>query len=73
MSNKKRRDIDEVWNVIIEKLDSLDEDLKKIVATGIDLELAISTEIEAYDKLEDNLLVRYLTALQNKFLEVNDA
>ncbi len=66
-------DVDEVWNVITDKLTSLDEDLKKIVVTGINLDFAISTEIDAYTKLEDILLVKYLTELQNKFLEVKNA
>ena len=66
-------DVDEVWNVIIEKLDNLEEDLEEIVIKRINLDLAISTEVEAYIQLEDTFLVTYLTKLQNKFLEVNNA
>ena len=65
-------DVDEVWNVIKEKLDILNKDLEIIVGTEIDLHLAITTEIEEYMLLEDISLVRFLTDLQKKFTEADN-
>jgi uncharacterized protein with HEPN domain len=59
-------DIDEVWNVLTQKLDMLDVDLRKIVKGGIDLTDAINSEISEYKKLDDNLIVNFLKSLEIK-------
>ncbi len=65
-------DVDEVWNVIKEKLNILNADLEILVGTEIDLLLAIETEIEEYILLEDISLVKFLTHLRKKFIEVHN-
>ena len=65
-------DVDEVWNVINEKLSPLNEDLEKIVAKEIDLSEAIDTEQEAYRLLGDSLIVQFLKELQRKLTEVHN-
>jgi len=65
-------DVDEVWNVIKEKLHTLNEDLQTIVGRKIDLHLAIETEIEEYILLEDISLVIFLTELQKQYLEADN-
>jgi uncharacterized protein with HEPN domain len=59
-------DIDEVWNVLTQKLDMLDVDLRKIVKGGIDLTDAINSEISEYKRLDDNLIVKFLKSIEIK-------
>jgi uncharacterized protein with HEPN domain len=59
-------DIDEVWNVLTQKLDMLDVDLRKIVKGGIDLTDAINSEISEYKRLDDNLIVNFLKSIEIK-------
>jgi uncharacterized protein with HEPN domain len=56
-------DIDEVWNIISQKLTILKLDLLKIVKENIDLTEAISYEIEEYKKLNDIKIVKYLMTI----------
>jgi len=56
-------DLEEVWNVICEKLDVLDKDLKTIVAYNIDISVAIETEVDEYSLLHDIDIVKFLTDL----------
>ena len=56
-------DLDEVWNVLAEKLDILNIDLRDIVKENIDLSIAIESEINEYTKLDDLKIVEYLKSL----------
>ncbi|MDX9742984.1 MAG: DUF86 domain-containing protein [Arcobacteraceae bacterium] len=60
-------DVDEVWNIITQKLDLLDTDLKSIVQNNINLSEAILTEIEEYKNLHDTNIVKYLIDLEKDF------
>ncbi len=57
-------DLDEVWNIITEKLEILKDDLTLIVKDNINLEEAILSEIEEYKSLNDINIVKYLMQLQ---------
>ena len=57
-------DLDEVWNIITEKLEILRADLTLIVKNNINLEEAILSEIEEYKNLNDINIVKYLMQLQ---------
>ena len=65
-------DLDEVWNVVNEKLDVLSDDLLTIVNVNINLQPAIETEIEEYMKLADTSLVNFLMDLQKKCSETQN-
>ena len=56
-------DLDEVWNIITEKLEILEVDLSMIVKDKIDLKDAILCEIEEYKNLNDIDIVKYLIQL----------
>ncbi|MEA2019960.1 MAG: HepT-like ribonuclease domain-containing protein [Campylobacterota bacterium] len=56
-------DLDEVWNIITEKLEILRIDLFIIVKDNINLEEAILCEIEEYKSLNDINIVKYLMQL----------
>jgi uncharacterized protein with HEPN domain len=56
-------DLDEVWNIITEKLEILKADLTLIVKDNINLEDAILCEIEEYKSLNDINIVKYLMQL----------
>ena len=56
-------DLDEVWNIITEKLEILKVDLSIIVKDNINLEDAILCEIEEYKSLNDINIVKYLMQL----------
>ena len=56
-------DLDEVWNIITEKLEILRVDLTLIVKDNINLEEAILCEIEEYKNLNDINIVKYLMQL----------
>lgn len=53
----------EVWNIITEKLDLLESDLKNIIKSNIDLSQAINSEIQEYTKLNDLVVINYLRRL----------
>ena len=53
-------DLEEVWNIITQKLDILEIDLLQIVEKNIDLTEAISFSIEEYQSLNDVMIVKYL-------------
>jgi len=53
-------DLEEVWNIITEKLEVLRVDLLLIVKDNINLEEAILCEIEEYKELNDINIVKYL-------------
>lgn len=57
-------DIDEVWNVLTQKLDMLNNDLKEIVQNNIDLSIALKSEIDEYTKLNDSLIVNFLKTIK---------
>ena len=57
-------DIDEVWNVLTQKLDMLNDDLKEIVQNNIDLSTAIKSEINEYEKLKDFTIVNFLKSIK---------
>lgn len=59
-------DLHEVWNVICEKLDILDGDLKSLIKSNIDLSFAIDTEINEYMQLKDTKIIDYLEHLIEK-------
>ncbi len=56
-------DLEEVWNIITEKLEILKVDLTLIVKDNINLEKAILCEIEEYKNLNDINIVKYLMQL----------
>ena len=56
-------DVDEVWNIITQKLNILQTDLNKIIKNNIDISEAIIYEIEEYKKLNDINIVKYLMTL----------
>jgi len=56
-------DVEEVWNIITEKLELLQTDLKDIVKNNIDISKAIEYEIEEYKNLNDIQIVKYLMNL----------
>jgi uncharacterized protein with HEPN domain len=56
-------DLEEVWNIITEKLGILKVDLTLIVKKNINLEDAILYEIEEYKSLNDINIVKYLMQL----------
>jgi len=58
-------DTDEVWNVITVHLDSLQNDIKKIIKSNIDIQEAIEFEIEEYKKLNDIIIVKFLMNFTN--------
>ena len=58
-------DTDEVWNVITVHLDSLQNDIKKIIKNSIDIQDAIDSELEEYKKLNDVKIVKYLINFTN--------
>jgi len=53
-------DLDEVWNIITQKLDILETDLLQIVKENLDLREAISFSIEEYQNLNDVAIIKYL-------------
>ncbi len=53
-------DLEEVWNIITQKLDILEIDLLQIVEKNIDLTEAISFSIEEYQSLNNVKIVKYL-------------
>ena len=57
-------DIDEVWDIVTNKLQILENDLLRIVESNIDIIDAISYEIEEYKNLADIHIVKYLSLLQ---------
>jgi len=58
-------DTDEVWNVITVHLDSLQNDIKKIIKNSIDIQEAIDSELEEYKKLNDIKIVKFLMNFTN--------
>jgi len=56
-------DLDEVWNIITQKLDILETDMLVLVKDNIDLENVISSEIEEYKRLNDIYITKYLMQL----------
>jgi len=58
-------DLDEVWNIITEKLEILKDDLAHIIKNKINLEEAILCEIEEYKSLNDVAIVKYLMQLDS--------
>jgi len=56
-------DVEEVWNIITQKLEILRVDLTLIVKNNINLEEAILCEIEEYKNLNDINIVKYLMQL----------
>ena len=56
-------DLDEIWNIITQKLEILKVDLTLIVKDNINLEEAILCEIEEYKSLNDIHIVKYLMQL----------
>ncbi len=59
-------DVDEVWDVLTDKLKLLYTDLENIVKCRIDLSEAIASEIVQYQKLNDMKIVSFLNFLQKK-------
>jgi len=59
-------DIDEVWDVLTEKLKLLKKDLALIIENRIDLTEAVASEIVQYKKLNDLKIVNFLNALTKK-------
>lgn len=53
-------DIDEVWNVITLHLDTLQDDIFKIIKNNIDIQNAIDSEIEEYKKINDVKILKFL-------------
>jgi len=58
-------DLDEVWNVLTEKLDILYDDLMNIVKGNIDISLAIESEINEYKNLKNLKIVDFLKQLNS--------
>jgi len=56
-------DLDEVWDIVTQKLNVLSADLSILVKDNIDLREAISCEIEEYKALNDINIVKYLMQL----------
>ncbi|MEA3289524.1 MAG: HepT-like ribonuclease domain-containing protein [Campylobacterota bacterium] len=56
-------DLDEVWNIITQRLDILQIDINNIVQDNIDISEAIYYEIEEYKNLNDINIVKYLMSL----------
>jgi len=56
-------DVDEVWDIVTNKLQILEDDLLGIVENNIDITDAISCEIEEYKNLNDINIVKYLSSL----------
>ncbi len=56
-------DVDEVWDIVTNKLSILELDILSIVKNNIDLEDAILCEIEEYKELNDIKVVKYLMNL----------
>jgi uncharacterized protein with HEPN domain len=59
-------DLDEVWDIISEKLEILRADLTLIVKDNINLKEAILCEIDEYKNLDDVGIVKYLMQLDLK-------
>ncbi len=59
-------DVSEVWNILTEKLGILEHDLRAIVKGNIDISLAIMSEIDEYDELDDQDIVEYLKSLRSE-------
>lgn len=57
-------DVDEVWNVICDKLDILNNDLHNLVKTKINLSTAIRASVEEYRRLNDRNIVNFLKSLE---------
>lgn len=57
-------DLDEVWNVVSEKLDILGKDLRAVVNSGMDIMDAIESAIGEYRDLDDNVIVTFLKNLK---------
>jgi len=58
-------DLNEVWNIITEKLEILKDDLTHIVKNKINLKEAILYEIDEYKNLNDVTIVKYLIQLDS--------
>jgi len=56
-------DLDEVWNIITQRLKILQTDITSIVQDSIDISEAIQCEIEEYKNLNDINIVKYLMSL----------
>lgn len=56
-------DEDEVWDIIVDKLDMLANDISLICKKNIDLNAAIKSQIVDFEKLKDNETVAYLKGL----------
>lgn len=59
-------DASEVWNVITQKLDILENDLLKIIQNGIDLSAALESEISEYRSLQNTEILNYLEYIKDK-------
>ncbi len=57
-------DLDEVWNIITEKLEILEVDLTLVIKDNINLDEAILYELEEYKNLNDVNIVKYLMQLK---------
>lgn len=57
-------DLDEVWDIITNKLNILNNDLLKIVKNNIDLSLAIESSINEYQNINDINIVKYLITFE---------
>ncbi len=60
-------DLDEVWDVLTEKIILLKKDMDIIVKGNIDLSEAVSLEIDHYRDLKDTRIVEYLEEMQKKY------
>jgi len=56
-------DLDEVWNIITQRLNILQIDINSIVKDNIDISEAVLYEIEEYKNLNDINIVKYLMCL----------
>lgn len=64
-------DSEEVWNIVVEKLEVLFQDLSNLcIGTKLDLSEVIVSEIIEYDKFGDNGMVEYLKDLETKLSSV---
>ena len=59
-------DADEVWDIIITKLELLETDLKSVIGGNLDLSEAIVCEIDEYKNLNDINIVKYLMTFYEK-------
>ncbi|MDD3463832.1 MAG: DUF86 domain-containing protein [Sulfurospirillaceae bacterium] len=58
-------DADEVWDIVTDKLNDLNEDLLSMVSSQFNIQEALVLTIQEYTKREDKNIVEYLNTLMS--------